>query len=364
MSWPDPSRLRWSPTVRVPSDDGTEIAVEILGDTHPGSTLVFTHGWTFSSRSWHYQRMLAERWRLVLMDHRDHGESGRGPREHRTVGQVGRDLYAVLQATCAGRDVVLVGHSMGGMTIMALAAEHPELFGAQVKGVALLSTSAKQPEEHTFGLRGPLAKGFVKQWQGSLALMTSDPVRAERARRNGSVLSVAVSRFLNLGKRPDWRLARFTEAMSAAVPAEVVGDFWVSLDAHDKTQALATMAAVPTLVLVGDHDRLTPVEGARQIAARIPGSRLVELRDAGHCAMLEQPDAVNAALRELVEAATATTRATPAAAAASKPVAATKATAKKAPAKKPTKRAPASDAPRPAARRAKAIGSPADEVAS
>src|SRR4051812_17240541 len=151
MSWPDPTRLRWSPTVRVPSDDGTEIAVEVLGDNHPGPTVVFTHGWTFSSRSWHYQRMLAERWRLVLMDHRDHGESGTGPRENRTVEQVGRDLAAVLEATCQGRDVVLVGHSMGGMTIMSLAAQHPELFDADssgarsttVKAVALLDTSAR-----------------------------------------------------------------------------------------------------------------------------------------------------------------------------------------------------------------------------
>src|SRR3954462_15332394 len=154
MSWPDTARLRWNPSLRVPSDDGTEIAVEILGDGHPGPTLVFCHGWTFSSRSWHYQRMLAERWRLVLIDHRDHGESGTGPREHRTVDQVGRDLYAVLHAVCPDRDVVLVGHSMGGMTIMALAAEHPEVFGPQVKGAALLDTSGHRPDDHTFGLRG------------------------------------------------------------------------------------------------------------------------------------------------------------------------------------------------------------------
>src|SRR3954452_10225606 len=171
MSWPDPNHLRWTPTLRVPSDDGTEIAVEILGDNHPGPTLVFIHCWPFSSRSWHYQRMLAERHRLVLMDHRDHGESGTGPRENRTVEQVGRDLYAVLNATCAGTAVVLVGHSMGGMTIMALAAEYADLFGRQIRGVSLLHNSAKRTEDHTFGLRGPLATVFLKQWSSSLALM-------------------------------------------------------------------------------------------------------------------------------------------------------------------------------------------------
>src|SRR3954454_18216398 len=114
MSWPEPARLRWTPTLRVPSDDDTEIAVEILGDGHPGPTIVFTHGWTFSSRSWHYQRMLAGRYRLPLAersrlvgeDHRAHGESGTGPREHRTIDELGRDLAAVVTATCSGRDVI------------------------------------------------------------------------------------------------------------------------------------------------------------------------------------------------------------------------------------------------------------------
>jgi pimeloyl-ACP methyl ester carboxylesterase len=300
MTWPDTSRLRWTPTLRVPSDDGTEIAVEILGDGHTGPTLVFTHGWTFSSRSWHYQRMLAERWRLVLMDHRDHGESGSGPRENRTVDQIGRDLAAVLDATCEGRDVVLIGHSMGGMTIMSLAAQQPERFGAQVKGVALVDTSGRREADHTFGVRGPLAKPFLAQWKSALALMVSDPDKAERARRSGSAISVAISRFLNLGRGADKRLARFTEAMSAATKAQVVGDFWLSLDTHDKLDALKVLAEIPTLVVVGDRDRLTPPANARAISAAVPGSRLLELRGAGHCTMLEQPEAVNAALIDLV----------------------------------------------------------------
>jgi pimeloyl-ACP methyl ester carboxylesterase len=312
MSWPDARILRWTPTLRVPSDDGTEIAVEILGEGHPGPTLVFVHGWTFSSRSWHYQRMLAERYRLVLMDHRDHGESGRGPREHRTVDQAGRDLFAVLRAACAGREVVLVGHSMGGMTVMALAADHPELFEAttgQVKAVALVDTSAARDQRDAFGLRGPLATAFTKNWTTQLALMVADPARAEKARRSGTRISVAVSRFLNFGDKPDRRLTRFTEAMSAATPAEVVGDFWLTLDAHDKRAALATLGAVPTLVVVGDRDRLTPPAHARAIAAAVPGAKLVEVRGAGHVPMLEQPDVVNAALRELAESAASTTTA-------------------------------------------------------
>jgi pimeloyl-ACP methyl ester carboxylesterase len=293
--------------LRVPSDDGTEIAVEILGDNQPGPTTIFVHGWTFSSRSWHYQRMLAESRRLVLMDHRGHGESDPGPREHRTIDQLGRDLYAVIQATSADRDVVLVGHSMGGMTIMALAAEHPELFGPKVKAVALVNTSAHRAEDDVFGVPRFMAKAFTKQFEGAMALMVSDPEAAERKKRAGTKGSLFVSRLLNFGKKPAKQLVAFTEAMSSATKAEVVGDFSLTLRDHDKRAALATLGNVRTLVITGDRDRLLPPVNAHRIAAAVPGARLLELRGAGHCTMLEQPEAVNAALTELLDSAVAST---------------------------------------------------------
>jgi len=322
MSWPDARRLRYTPTLRVPADDGTELAVEILGDGHPGPTFVFAHGWTFSSRSYHYQRMLAERYRLVFMDHRGHGESDLGPRENRTIDQIGRDLGAVIEATCGGRgsgakksrgrgsgakeggdrDVILVGHSMGGMTIMSLAAHDPDLFGTKVKGVALLNTSAGEVSDNTFGLPRPLVAAFTKQWEGAMALMVSDPEKAEKQKRAGTRMSLFMSRLLNFGKKPDKRLVAFTEAMSSQTRAEVVGDFYLSLAEHDKIEALKALSHVPTLVIAGERDRLLPPKHARRIAAAVPHARLLELRGAGHCPMLEQPEAVNAALYDLAEA--------------------------------------------------------------
>jgi pimeloyl-ACP methyl ester carboxylesterase len=167
----------------------------------------------------------------------------------------------------------------------------------------LLDTSARRPDDHTFGLRGPFAKFWLKSWESSLALMVSDPERAERARRAGSGISVAISGWLNLGRGADKRLARFTEAMTAQTKPQVIGDFWATLDEHDKLEALHALGHVPTLIIVGDRDRLTPPSDSRLLAAEIPGSWLVELRDAGHCAMLEQPEAVNTELLSLVERA-------------------------------------------------------------
>src|SRR5580704_3286401 len=133
---PDPAadeplgELRGRP-VPVTADDGVSLYAEVSGPDDAPVTVVFSHGYTLSQDVWHYQRQALAGTRLVFWDQRGHGRSGRGDPEHSTIEQTGADLGAVLAATMpAGGRVVLVGHSMGGMTIMALAARQPGLFGA------------------------------------------------------------------------------------------------------------------------------------------------------------------------------------------------------------------------------------------
>ncbi|HET9690318.1 MAG TPA: alpha/beta hydrolase [Acidimicrobiales bacterium] len=304
MSWPDARLLRWTPTEMVPASDGTRLAVEVLGDGHPGPTVVFSHGWTLSSRSWWYQRMLAERYRLVLWDQRGHGESEAGDRSARTIDQLGHDLAAVLDATARGREAVLVGHSMGGMTMMSLAAAEPDRFGTQVRAAALIDTSAAyEPDARVPGVPLRVSRFVQARMAAQMQLMTTDPAKAARAARPGSRASLAVAKFLNYGKDVDKRLVAYVEAMTSATPVEVVGDFYATLSTHDKRTALAAFARVATLVVVGERDRLTPVSQARAIAAAIPGARLLELAGTGHSAMLERPNDVNAALYDLIAGA-------------------------------------------------------------
>lgn len=311
MSWPDPARLRWTPTLRVPSDDGTEIAVEVLGDGHRpalpakgGSpTLVFAHGWTFSSRSWHYQRMLAERYRLVLMDHRDHGESGTGPRENRTVDQIGRDLAAVLDATCEGKDVVLVGHSMGGMTIMALAAARPDLFGSKIIGTVLVSTAAAGIDPASW-LPAPL-RPVVRQASPSLlrgAAGSRMAALVERARQAGGDVAFLSTRYLAFGD-PDISpaIVDFLECIIRATPIEVIAQFYLALTDHDQRAALAALGRAPAVVLVGDRDRLVAPGLAAELAAGIPGAEVITVAGAGHVLILERPDIVTDAITGLLD---------------------------------------------------------------
>jgi pimeloyl-ACP methyl ester carboxylesterase len=128
----------------VLADDGVALHAEIDGPDNAPITIIFSHGYALSQDVWHYQRRdLAPAGRLVFWDQRGHGRSGPSSPDHARIGQLGADLYAVLMAAVPGpTPVVLVGHSMGGMTIMALARLHPELFGTKVIGAVLISAAA------------------------------------------------------------------------------------------------------------------------------------------------------------------------------------------------------------------------------
>ncbi|MCW2622847.1 MAG: hypothetical protein JWL64_2449, partial [Frankiales bacterium] len=125
----------------VLADDGVALHVEI--DDLPGApTVVLVHGFTARIAEWDLQReTLRGQVRIVAYDQRGHGASGWGAPSHATVDQLGRDLGAVLDRHAATGPVVLVAHSMGGMTVMALARQRPELFGTLVTGAFLLATS-------------------------------------------------------------------------------------------------------------------------------------------------------------------------------------------------------------------------------
>jgi len=302
MSWPDARRLRYTPTLRVPSDDGTGIAVEILGDGHPGPTFVFAHGWTFSSRSYHYQRMLAEKYRLVFMDHRGHGESDLGPRENRTVDQIGRDLAAVIEATCANREVILVGHSMGGMTIMSFAEKYPEWFGNRVTGVVLISTSARLIDRAKLALPSLVARAsapFFPLW-GTAAHLGGNVI--ERARFASSDLAWLLTRRYGFGdSKPSPSLVSFVEGMNSKTSVETLTKYLNTLYNHNRYPALAALRGVPVLVVVGDKDYLTPVSHSEEIIKRLPDARMVKIEDSGHVVMLEKAADVNAAILPFVE---------------------------------------------------------------
>jgi pimeloyl-ACP methyl ester carboxylesterase len=297
----------------VRADDGVLLHVEEVGPEEAPVTVVFCHGYCLSSASWHYQRQSLARdnpGRLVFWDQRSHGRSGRSSHENSTIDQLGHDLFAVLEACAPTGKVVLVGHSMGGMTIMALAQHHPELFGSRVVGVALVSTSPSVLAEVKVGLPVLLATVGQRVMPHVTRGMRARPALFERGRRLGSDIAFLMTRRGSFGGEVPPSLVEFTERMIAATPIDVIGEFYGTFLDHDKLGALPVLTGVETLVLVGSRDVMTPVAHSRSIAQHVPNAQLVVLEGAGHMVMLEREALVTLQLRALVRRAVSPRRRT------------------------------------------------------
>ena len=302
LHWPEPGSPGGGRAEQVSTSDGTQLHAEVHGADDAPVTLVFSHGYCLSSRSWTFQRQdLAGLGRTVFWDQRGHGRSAVGPPRHATIDQLGQDLGAVLDACAPAGPLVLIGHSMGGMTIMSLAQQRPELFAERVLGVGLLSTSAGGLDQAALGgvprLAGPLVHRAVPRVMSGYARL---PGFMAAARAMGSDFAQALTRRWAYASPVNPALVRFTAEMIGSTPPEVIGSFLPAFSAHDTTAGLAELnRGVETLVLVGDHDLLTPVQHSEAIIAAVHGAELHVVPRAGHLVMLEHPSVVSAALRAL-----------------------------------------------------------------
>jgi pimeloyl-ACP methyl ester carboxylesterase len=290
----------------VIADDGVELYAEVdepAGPRHPATspTLVFVHGYALNLDCWHFQRLaLRGANRLVFYDQRSHGRSGRSSSEHSTIDQLGRDLADVLDQVVGEGPVILVGHSMGGMTIMALAEQKPEWFGGRIAGVALISTSAASLNAETLGLPGLPGRLLHQVTPALIATLARAPRLVETSRRAGSEFSFVLTRRLAFGRSVPAEIVDFTDEMLAATPFDVVADFFPGFDVHDKRGSLPTLHGVPCVVVCGSLDAITPIDTCRDIADLVPSATFVEITGAGHMVILERPDEVTATLVDLV----------------------------------------------------------------
>lgn len=274
------------------------------GKDEPPLTVVFSHGYCLGQDVWHFQRAaLRGAVRTVYWDQRSHGRSGRGPvGEPVSIDLLGRDLRAVLDAAVPEGPVVLVGHSMGGMTVMALADQYPGYVAERVAGVAFLGTSAGGLGEVTYGLPAAGIRAVRRVVPGVLRALVAQTELVERGRRAGADLFAGFVKRYSFGsaREVDPGVARFAERLIESVPVDVVAEFYPAFAEHEKTEALAAFDGRPALVLTGDRDLLTPYEHSERIAAALPGASYAVLEATGHLLMLERPEEVNDRLAELL----------------------------------------------------------------
>jgi pimeloyl-ACP methyl ester carboxylesterase len=307
------------------ADDGTELYYEVddvdpeaapaltprrrrlFGRKAPAPvTVVFSHGYCLSQDSWHFQRAaLRGVVRSVYWDQRSHGRSGRGVAQHEgvalTIDQLGQDLKAVLDAAVPEGPIVLVGHSMGGMTVMAFADQYPDVVRERVVAVAFVGTSSGRLGEVNFGLPVAGVNAVRRVLPGVLKALGQQAEWVERGRRATVDLFAGIIKRYSFSSRDvDPAVARFAERMIEGTPIDVVAEFYPAFTEHDKTEALAHFKDLPVLVLAGVGDLVTPSEHSEAIADLLPDAELVLVPDAGHLVMLEHPEAVTDRLADLL----------------------------------------------------------------
>jgi pimeloyl-ACP methyl ester carboxylesterase len=306
-----PTVLRRVAAVRTP--DGAQLHAVVDGSDDAPATLVLAHGWTLAQAAWDdVADLLAPRiadgeLRLVRYDQRGHGRStwGRYANDvaELSLDQLGADLGEVLDQLVPIGPIVLGGHSMGGMTIMCLAAARPELFGDRVRGVALVSTSAGDlaPAGRTLAERLQLKLGpgmVTAAIGGARALERMRQLIPPSHPRHQKI----VRELLYGADAADEMVVTGAEIMHATT-VRAFAAFYPALGGHDKRTELDALRSVPVEILVGDSDKLTPQRHSRQLLDVLPDARLQVVERTGHMLTQERPQVVVEAIERLLGAA-------------------------------------------------------------
>ncbi|SCE87512.1 Pimeloyl-ACP methyl ester carboxylesterase [Micromonospora viridifaciens] len=283
--------------VRLPDD--VRLHVVSAGPVDAEVTVVLLHGWTLDGRSWHRQlaglrERFGDRVRVVTYDACGHGRSSCMALRTATLAQLGDDLAAVLEEVVPRGGVVLVGHSMGGMTVMEYAHRHPAHFAARVAGLVFVSTTAEGHTHTVYGLSPRVARLIrLAETTGAGVLARCGSWRPPRALLRALRPSL---RWLLFGDRCDPADIRLVTSAVAHASLRSIGGFRASIGTQHRLDTLAALGHLPAAALVGDRDRLTPPPCAKSIAAALPTAALTVCPGAGHMLMMERPDEVNQAL--------------------------------------------------------------------
>jgi pimeloyl-ACP methyl ester carboxylesterase len=278
--------------LRIPAEGGAMLsATEFAPSSPPDAdtpTVVLAHGWTLTRESWEpvVREVQSHRAvRIVTYDQRGHGRSSWGGVRSQSIRALADDLATVLEATAPSGPLVLGGHSMGGMTVLAYAGRHRSAFADRVRGTVLVSTTASVAGRR--GIRGEAM---------AMSLASRVPLLAPRA-----LLPAAVHRRHAFGENPDPAAVKATARQIGRTPFATTGRYFTSISAHDEVESLDSVALAPSRVLVGSRDRITPARWSRALHAGIPGSVLTVLPGKGHMLTYEATDAVADALIEMID---------------------------------------------------------------
>ena len=263
------------PTIEV---NGAELFYQESGKGP--ETIVFSHGLLMDHAMFEDQRRAFEgQYRVIAYDHRGQGQSqstGSGYDMDSLTEDAAGLIRALNAAPCH-----FAGLSMGGFVGLRLAARHPEL----VKSLTLMNTAANSE---------PIVSRFKYNLLGQMVKVVSP----------GPFVSIAVKELFGRSTRNDPAKRAMVSAWTEKLRARPRNIAYSLLEVMNRKEALSELGAIrcPTVVITGEDDTAQPARNSEQIAAGIRGARLVRIPACGHSSSLEQPEAVIAAMREVMKA--------------------------------------------------------------
>jgi pimeloyl-ACP methyl ester carboxylesterase len=283
-------------TVNVTAADGTRLHTEVFGpDDAP--TIVLIHGWTEAIRFWARQiQDLAGDFRVVAYDARGHGDSDPAAGRDYSIDTFGEDLGAVLAATVpAGQKAVVAGHSLGGMTIVAWAGNHHDEVSERLAAAALVATGMGDLISETLIVRTPKPLEEALRPVSEAILSSRGPLPKKPTPLSGRIIKYAT-----MGPKATPAQVAFCEELILEADASsraATGRSLTKLELYDAIEHLA----VPTVVMVGERDKLTPPKHAERLAEALPEVvELAVLPGTGHMLPVEAADEVTSRLRRLL----------------------------------------------------------------
>ena len=283
---------------KIELDDGAHIFVEETGPKS-SSGVVFVHGSALRTDLWHYQMPAFPGRRLVFYDMRGHGLSQPLGMSEYSVRTLASDLETVIE-DCGLKEVVIVGHSVGGMVALELASSRSDLLGSTIKGITLVNTTYRPPMETITG--GATVARLERLTRRPFDLLGPYSERIDRLRkvvRPSDALFWTVS-FVAFGPQASAKQIDFTYDMVAETPSDTLFGLFKAYRGFDVAERLADVT-VPVLVVAGSHDRICVPEASEHIASQLPKAQLEILEGCGHMSMLERHEEFNALLESFLK---------------------------------------------------------------
>jgi pimeloyl-ACP methyl ester carboxylesterase len=270
-------------------EDGARLYVEELGK---GPTMILVHGWFCNTDSWHYQKKnLQDCYRVISYDQRGHRWSESADGKPVTIDNLAEDLKAIIDAKAPDEPVVLVGHSMGGMSILKLTETYPELLGDRVKGVALVDTSHVKLTSCLAGgsviskIEKPVVEPLFR-W------ITEHHWFADRVKRTmvGTAPFLVATRYLGYGSNAPLTMLEYISDMASETSMKGAMQAGLALLGDSAEVSLDPLreSGIPVMIWVGEKDKLTRPEVSEAMARELPGSMLYVVEDTGHPSYMEE----------------------------------------------------------------------------